>query len=86
MQTTSSLIVIGVGASLLTRFLALSGTGDALTRAISGLEPRLTVIVGVALFYLLLGTFLEPIAAMLLTLPVVLPLIDGAGFGLLFIK
>ena len=85
-QTTSSLIVIGIGASLLTRFLALSGTGDALTGAILGLEPRLGlfVIVGVGLFYLLLGMFLEPIGAMLLTLSVVLPLIDGAGFSLLW--
>ncbi|MDX1820540.1 MAG: TRAP transporter large permease [Paracoccaceae bacterium] len=84
-QTTSALIVIGIGASLLTRFLALSGTGDALTGAILGLDAGpVAVIVGVVVLYLILGMFLEPIGAMLLTLPIVLPLIDGAGFSLLW--
>ena len=84
-QTTSALIVIGIGASLLTRFLALSGTGDALTGAILGLDAGpVAVIIGVVVLYLILGMFLEPIGAMLLTLPIVLPLIDGAGFSLLW--
>lgn len=84
-QTTAALIVIGIGASLLTRFLALSGTGDFLTDAILGLEAGpTTIILGVILLYLLLGMFLEPIGAMLLTLPIVLPLVDGAGFSLLW--
>ncbi|MGR3700921.1 MAG: TRAP transporter large permease [Paracoccaceae bacterium] len=84
-QTTSALILIGIGASLLTRFLALSGTGDALTGAILGLDAGpVAVIVGVVVLYLILGMFLEPIGAMLLTLPIVLPLIDGAGFSLLW--
>jgi tripartite ATP-independent transporter DctM subunit len=84
-QTTSALIIIGIGASLLTRFLALSGTGDALTGAILGLEAGpVAVIIGVVVLYLILGMFLEPIGAMLLTLPIVLPLIDGAGFSLLW--
>jgi tripartite ATP-independent transporter DctM subunit len=84
-QTTSALIIIGIGASLLTRFLALSGTGDALTGAILGLDAGpIAVIIGVVVLYLILGMFLEPIGAMLLTLPIVLPLIDGAGFSLLW--
>ena len=84
-QTTSALIIIGIGASLLTRFLALSGTGDALTGAILGLDAGpVAVIIGVVVLYLVLGMFLEPIGAMLLTLPIVLPLIDGAGFSLLW--
>ena len=83
--TTSSLIIIGIGASLLTRFLALSGTGDFLSSAIMsmGAEPML-VLVGIVLLYLLLGMFLEPIGAMLLTLPIVLPIVDDAGFSLLW--
>ncbi|EAQ04680.1 TRAP-T family transporter, DctM (12 TMs) subunit [Pseudooceanicola batsensis HTCC2597] len=83
--TTGALIIIGVGASLLTRFLALSGTGDFLSGAIlaSGAGP-MTILLGVILVYLLLGMFLEPIGAMLLTLPIILPVIDGAGFDLLW--
>ncbi|MGG7566829.1 TRAP transporter large permease [Rhodovulum sp. DZ06] len=83
--TTGALIVIGVGASLLTRFLALSGAGDHLSTSILeiGASP-LAIIIGVALVYLLLGMFLEPVGAMLLTLPILLPVVDGAGFGLLW--
>ena len=84
-QTTAALIVIGIGASLLTRFLALSGTGDAITGSILGLDAGpVLLIFGMVVLYLLLGMFLEPIGAMLLTLPIVLPLIDGAGFSLLW--
>jgi tripartite ATP-independent transporter DctM subunit len=83
--TTGALIIIGVGASLLTRFLALSGTGDFLSGLVleSGASPMM-VLLGVVVLYLLLGMFLEPIGAMLLTLPIVLPMIDGAGFSLLW--
>src|SRR5690606_10939939 len=42
------------------------------------------IMVGIILIYLLLGMFLEPIGAMLLTLPIVLPLVDSAGFSLLW--
>tara|TARA_R110002049_G_scaffold70251_1_gene181543 strand:- start:31643 stop:32950 length:1308 start_codon:yes stop_codon:yes gene_type:complete len=84
-QTTSALIIIGIGASLLTRFLALSGTGDALTGAVLALDAGpLAMMFGIVLLYLILGMFLEPIGAMLLTLPIVLPLVDGAGFSLLW--
>lgn len=84
-QTTAALIIIGIGASLLTRFLALSGTGDALTGAVLALDAGpVAMILGIVLLYLILGMFLEPIGAMLLTLPIVLPLVDGAGFSLLW--
>lgn len=83
--TTGALIIIGVGASLLTRFLALSGTGEFLSSSIlgSGATPAM-ILLGVIVIYLLLGMFLEPIGAMLLTLPILLPVIDGAGFNLLW--
>ncbi|MDO9525087.1 MAG: TRAP transporter large permease subunit [Gemmobacter sp.] len=83
--TTSSLLVIAVGASLLTRFLALSGSGDALSEAILGFGAHpLMIILGVSVIYLILGMFLEPIGAMMLTLPVVLPIIGDSGYSVLW--
>ena len=83
--TTAALLIIAVGASLLTRFLALSGIGDALSSSILafGVSPVL-IMVGVVLVYLLLGMMLEPVGAMLLTLPIVLPLVDETGYSLLW--
>ncbi|MFC0280256.1 TRAP transporter large permease [Falsigemmobacter intermedius] len=83
--TTTALMLITIGASLLTRFLALSGSGQALTSAILafGAEP-LMIILGITLIYLLLGMFLEPVGCMMLTLPVVLPLITKSGYEVLW--
>ncbi len=83
--TTAALIVIAVGASLLTRFLALSGAGDFLSDAIIGLaaNPAL-LLLGIVMIYLLLGMFLEPIGAMLLTIPIILPVVSDAGWSLLW--
>ncbi|WP_238369905.1 TRAP transporter large permease [Heliomarina baculiformis] len=83
--TTASLLIIAVGASLLTRFLALSGAGDYLSAGIMSVaaNPAL-LLLGIVLVYLLLGMFLEPIGAMLLTLPIILPVVDASGWSLLW--
>ncbi len=83
--TSASLFIIAIGASMLTRFLAFSGAGDYLSDAVTamGADPLL-LLIGISLIYLLLGMFLEPIGAMLLTLPILLPIIDTAGFSLIW--
>lgn len=85
MMTTAALIVIGVGASLLTRFLTLSGAGDYLSDGIValGADPVM-ILLGIVVIYVLLGMFLEPIGAMLLTLPIVLPIVDAQNWSLLW--
>lgn len=83
--TTAALLIIAVGASLLTRFLALSGIGDALSSSVLafGASPVL-IMVGIVLVYLILGMMLEPVGAMLLTLPIMMPLVEETGFSLLW--
>ncbi len=83
--TTTALVIIAVGASLLTRFLALSGAADYIADLIIGLDSGIVfLLVGIVIIYVLLGMFLEPIGAMLLTLPIVLPIIDHTGLSLLW--
>ncbi|WP_417515509.1 TRAP transporter large permease [Minwuia sp.] len=83
--TSASLFIIAIGASMLTRFLAFSGAGDHLSDAVTamGADPLL-LLLAISLIYLVLGMFLEPIGAMLLTLPILLPIVDGAGFSLIW--
>ena len=83
--TTAALLIIAVGASLLTRFLALSGIGDALSSSVLafGASPVL-IMLGIVMVYLVLGMMLEPVGAMLLTLPIVMPLVEETGFSLLW--
>lgn len=84
-MTTASLLIIAIGASLLTRFLALSGAGDYLSTGIMSIATNPTLLLlGIIAVYLLLGMFLEPIGAMLLTLPIILPVVDASGWSLLW--
>ena len=84
-MTTATLFIIGCGAALLIRFLALSGAGVFLTDAVMGFgADPVMIVLGLALIYLILGMFLEPIGAMLLTLPIVLPIVGDAGWSLIW--
>lgn len=83
--TTTGLLIIGIGASLLQRFLALSGAGTYISELIIGQNADIAwVLFGIVMIYLLLGMFLEPIGAMLLTLPIVLPIINSADLSLVW--
>jgi tripartite ATP-independent transporter DctM subunit len=85
LTTTAALLIIAVGASLLTRFLALSGIGDALSDTILGFGVSpLMIMFGIVVMYLLLGMMLEPVGAMLLTLPIILPIVEETGYSLLW--
>jgi TRAP-type C4-dicarboxylate transport system permease large subunit len=84
-MTTAALLIIAIGASLLTRFLALSGAGDYLSSGILSIaSDPLLLMIGIVCVYLLMGMFLEPIGAMLLTLPIILPVVDASGWSLLW--
>lgn len=90
--TTSTIFLIAIGATLFTRFLALSGVPDHMTElALSLSSSPLTFIIGVSIVFLILGMFLEPIGIMLLTLPLLLPIfnhyeIDLIWMGILIVK
>jgi TRAP-type C4-dicarboxylate transport system permease large subunit len=48
-------------------------------------------MIGIAIMYLVLGMFLEPLGAMLLTIPVLLPILQDTGaslvwFGVVLVK
>lgn len=85
LTTCGSLFIVTIGASMLTRFLTLSGLGEAISGTISDMNTSpVMLILGITLVYLLLGMFLEPIGAMLITLPIFLPLVGTAGISLIW--
>ena len=92
LSSTASIFILIIGTVLLTRLMALSGVPDFLADTLLelGSDP-LFVIACTALLYLILGCFIDPIGLMLLTLPIVLPILRGAEvnlvwFGILTIK
>ncbi len=92
LETTASIFLIAVGATLFTRFLALSGVPAHLAQvAIDFSSEPLVFVIGVSLIFLILGMFLEPIGIMLLTLPLLLPIfqmydINLIWMGILIVK
>jgi TRAP-type C4-dicarboxylate transport system permease large subunit len=84
-QTTAAIFVIAIGANLLTRFLALSGASQFISQTVIDLgADQVTLLLGIAVMYLVLGMFLEPLGAMLLTLPVLLPILQQSGINLIW--
>lgn len=83
--TSAALFIIAIGASMLTRFLAFSGSGDYLAEFVAAMGANeILLLIGISLIYLVLGMFLEPMGAMLLTLPILLPIIDTTSFSLVW--
>ena len=83
--TTSALLIIAVGASLLTRFLVFSGSSDFLSDLILSLNANeIVIMLGIVVLYLLLGMILEPVGCMLLTLPIIVPVIESTSFSLIW--
>jgi tripartite ATP-independent transporter DctM subunit len=85
LMSSSSLLIIGVGASMFTRFLGLTGLTGAISGVIGGAElGYLELMLIVVVLYLVLGMFMEPFGALLVTLPVLLPIFRAEGIDLIW--
>src|SRR5690606_6336674 len=83
--STASIFVIAIGAAILTRFLALTGVPDFLSiTVLETVSDPFMILVGMAVVYLILGMFLDPIGIMLLTLPIFLPVVEAADISLIW--
>jgi C4-dicarboxylate transporter, DctM subunit len=80
-STTAMIYVIIIGATLFGYFVAVSQAPQALIKAISesGL-PVAGILAIMILMYLVLGAVFDEVAAMVITLPFVLPLVKSWGF------
>jgi tripartite ATP-independent transporter DctM subunit len=86
--SSAMLFFIIVGAFIFSRFIVLTRLPNELVAWVQqvGLSPLL-IVTAVVLLYFLLGTFLEEVSTILITVPVILPLMmsvgyDGIWFGI----
>ena len=92
LRGTATIFFVALGAVLLTRLVVLSGMPDYLTETLAGgTAGVLILLAGASVVYLILGCFLEPISIMLLTLPIMIPVLTDLGvnliwFGILVVK
>lgn len=81
-RTTSMIGLIIAGASLLSTAMGFLGIPTALAQWIAtlGLSKYMLIVV-IAIFYIILGFFLDGISMIVITLPITLPLVIQAGFS-----
>lgn len=83
--TCASLFIIGVGAVMFTRFLGLSGVAGLISGAVQGFDLNyFQLMFVIVVIYLILGMFMEPFGAMLVTLPVLLPILHAQDISLVW--
>ncbi len=80
-STTAMIYVIIIGASLFGYFVAISKAPQEIIGAISGAGLSMPAVMFLLMvMYLILGAVFDEVAAMVITLPFVLPLIKSWGF------
>ena len=80
--TTSVIFIIVVGGMIFARFLTYTGLVAEISQWMLGRDfPAFFYFICFAILYLFLGMFIEPIAIMVLTLPVMFPIMVGAGYN-----
>lgn len=82
-ETSAMIFAILLGAEVFNAFLALTQVPTAAAEMIaaSGWAPY-TVLVGLLLFYIVLGGVMDELAMILLTLPVFFPIVTALDFGM----
>lgn len=89
---TSAIFLIAAAAKIFVGFVGLTGMADAVVGWAEGAGlSYFTMIAVVVVIYLVLGMFLDPICILVLTLPFMVPLVEGYGmdpiwFGVIVVK
>ena len=80
-RATCMILMIVIGANLFGYVLTLAQITPSFVSWIGGLDVSpYVVMAGIVLFYLVLGCFMDQLAILILTVPVMVPAIVGLGF------
>lgn len=91
-EGTCTVLIIAVGAVMFSTFMGLSGLPNAFAALLlEYVDSVIGVILVVAVLYIILGMFVESASIMLLTIPVLQPILNSLGvdmiwFGIIVIK
>jgi C4-dicarboxylate transporter DctM subunit len=77
-ETTGMVFLVFLGADMLNGALALSQMPAQLAQGVSQLGwPPLAIVAGILIFYIIMGFFMDELATLILTLPVIFPVVMG---------
>ena len=81
MRSTAMIMLIFVGAFFLNFVLSAVGLSREITNLITGLKMSpLETMIAIVIFYVILGCFMETMAMMITTVPIVVPIITAMGY------
>jgi len=89
---SSTVFIVIIGGSLFGRFWILSGIINKMNDFLMGLPvPPIAIIFIILFLFVVLGCFLDPPSMMVITLPLLYPIVislgfDGTWFGILMVK
>jgi len=84
-RITSLIMIVGFGALILNQFVNVAGLPAAMAEFIQGLNVSLAeTLLFILLIYVLLGTIIEGLAIIFLTVPIFVPIIESLGFDLIW--
>jgi TRAP-type C4-dicarboxylate transport system permease large subunit len=84
-ETTAFVFLILIGALVFGPFLALSGLPGKLAAMLADLPvPRLVILMILVVVYIFLGMFLEGFSILVLTLPIVIPIVKALNYDLIW--
>ncbi|MGX1099865.1 TRAP transporter large permease [Amorphus sp. MBR-141] len=82
---TAMIYIMVFGATIFSYFIAITGGAAYLVGLISALPvPPEAIIFGLLVLYIFLGAFFDEVAAMVITLPFVIPVIQTLGYDLVW--
>jgi TRAP-type C4-dicarboxylate transport system permease large subunit len=92
LKTSGMIYVVIIGALIFSVFMSLTGLADQVATIMNGVQGGQTVaIIVIAILLLVLGSILDGLALMLLTTPILLPIIVSLGlspiwFGIFLVR
>lgn len=82
---TSSIFFLSLGAVMFTRFMGLSGVPRVLADSMLMISGNpIVIILMIAVLFIILGMVIDSIGLMLLTLPIVLPVLEATSIDLIW--
>jgi C4-dicarboxylate transporter DctM subunit len=82
---TSAIFFIAAGAKIFVAFIALTNVAPMIVNVVSDAELSVVaLLIAIAVIYLVLGMFLDPIGIMVLTLPLMIPLVESYDLNLIW--
>lgn len=81
---SASLFMIIIGAMIFNRFMVLSGLIDRVGEVAMLFQNPYSFLLFMAFVYLILGCFIEPLPMIILTIPIVLPMLEILNINLIW--